>query len=229
MKFLFSRYRRTAWPLCLLAFGLCLSSALWAQEPVHAPADPDAAISQSPEAPAHGAAVEAHTGIADERHEAEHGSLLPTIAKAVNFAALLGVLVYFLRTPIAQYLAGRRETVRADLVTAKTLRTSAEEQLRQVRERLTELPAEIEALRARGTDDLANERVRLTEATAREREKVLETTRRDIERQSRLARRELTQFTADLAMSIARRRIETAITPADQQRLIERYAKEVQP
>ena len=37
-------------------------------------------------------------------------------AKAFNFAVLAGVLVYFLRTPLAEYLNGRISKVREDLV-----------------------------------------------------------------------------------------------------------------
>jgi len=150
-----------------------------------------------------------------------------TIAKTVNFAALAALLVYFLRTPFVGYLRDRGETIRKDLTDAAALRQAAERQLADVRQRLSALPAELDALRKRGQDELAQERVRLTDATARERASVLERTRREIDLQFRVAHRELLERAAELSMQLARTRIEREITPDDQRRLIERYATEV--
>jgi F-type H+-transporting ATPase subunit b len=152
---------------------------------------------------------------------------MPTIAKVVNFATLVGLLVYFLRSPLVTYLRTRGETIRKDLVDAADLRASAERQLSEVRARLAALPAELEALTRRGQDELGAERVRMTDATAREREKLVERTRRDIDVQFRLARRALVTHTAELAMTLARARVEASVTGDDQTRLIDRYAAEV--
>jgi F-type H+-transporting ATPase subunit b len=161
--------------------------------------------------------------------EEGHDSWMPTIAKAVNFAALAGILVYFLRAPIATYLRTRGETIRKDLVEAATLRSSAEGQLAGMRTKLAQLPGELEELQRRGQEELAAERGRMKEATAREREKLLERTRREIDLQFRLARRSLVEHTAELATSLARTRLEHTITADDHRRLIERYASEVRP
>jgi F-type H+-transporting ATPase subunit b len=156
----------------------------------------------------------------------DHGSL-QTIAKLVNFAALVGILVYFLKAPITRYLADREDTVRRDLVAAETLRATAQTQLADVEARLEALPGELEALAARGRDELGRERERLKASMLREREKLLESTRREIELQSRVARRDLTEHAADLAMDLARTKIAGEITPEDQNRLVDRYAAEV--
>ena len=98
---------------------------------------------------------------------------MPTIAKIVNFAALAGILVYFLRSPIGTYLRTRSETIRKDLVEAAGLRSSAEKQLDDMRTSLARLPAELDELKRRGQEELAAERVRMKDATARERERLL--------------------------------------------------------
>jgi F-type H+-transporting ATPase subunit b len=161
--------------------------------------------------------------------EEGHDSWMPTIAKIFNFAVLIGILVYFLKAPIAGYLRSRGETIRKDLVESAALRSSAETQLSSMRAQLAKLPAELEELKNRGREELAAERVRMKDATAREREKLLERTRREIDLQFRLARRELLEHTADLSMSLARQRVEQVITPDDHRRLIEQYAAEVRP
>lgn len=150
-----------------------------------------------------------------------------TIAKAVNFAVLVAILTFFLKKHFVTYIRTRSETIRKDLVDAASLRAVAEQQLAEVGTRFAALPAELEALRRRGQDELAAEKVRLADATAREKVKVLDRTQREIDAQFRLARRTLTGHAAELAMSLARTRVERDITSEDQARLIDRYASEV--
>ena len=163
---------------------------------------------------------------APQEHAGEPGSL-QTIAKLVNFALLVGILVYFLTAPIVRYLGDRSDTVRRDLVAAESLRSTAQAQLADVEARLAALPAELDALAARGRDELGREQQRLKASMLRERDKLLESARREIELQSRVARRDLVEHAADLAMDLARTKIASEITPDDQARLVERYAAEV--
>jgi F-type H+-transporting ATPase subunit b len=161
--------------------------------------------------------------------EGAGGGWMATVAKALNFAALLAILIYYLKSPTATYLRTRLATIRRELDEAAALRATAEAQLGDIRAKLAGLPTELDALRQRGRDDLASERARLTDATAREKERLLDRTRREIDLQSRLAHRALLEQAADLAMRLTRAQIEREITAADQARLIERYAAEVRP
>lgn len=170
--------------------------------------------------------TEGHGESADAEHDA---GWWPTIQRAINFGLLAGVLWYFGRKPARDYLAGRGETIRKDLIDAKSLRGTSEQQLAEVRERLSRLPREIDALQRRGQEELAQERVRLAEATAQERDRVLERTRREIDMHFRTARRALLEQAADLSITMARTKIERDITAEDQARLIDRYASEVRP
>ena len=183
-----------------------------------------------------GTVIRAAPRVAQEQGEAREsgtgqeeaaGGWSSTIAKAVNFAVLAGLLAYFLKTPVAHYLQTRSQTIRQELTEAAALHEEAARQLAGVRARLVELPAELDRLRRRGSEELADERARLAEATARERQRVIERTRREIDLQSRVARRRLLEHVAELSISRARTRIERDITPDDQARLIDRYAAEV--
>ena len=161
--------------------------------------------------------------------EHEGSGWASTIAKTLNFAVLAGGLGYVLRKPVAAYLSDRGTSIRKDLTSAAELRAESERNLAQVREQLARLPGEIEGLRRRGADELAQEKVRLAEATVRERDRVVERTRREIDLQFRIARRTLLEHVTDVAMRIARTRIEREISPEDQARLIDRYSSEVRP
>ena len=159
--------------------------------------------------------------------EAGHEGILPTVARLFNFAILAGVLVYFLRRPIQEYLQTRSQQIRQDLVTAAEMRRAATTQLEQIQRRMTELPAELESLKTRGAEDIAAEQARIAETAKAERERLLDQTRREIQMRLRVARRELTEHAAQLAVQVAEQRIKRQITPDDQLRLIDRYARQV--
>ena len=153
--------------------------------------------------------------------------ILETTARLLNFAILAGVLVYFLKTPIATYLAGRSTQIRQDLVTAAETRAAATAQLVEIDRRLTSLPAELDALKTQGADEVRAERIRIAQAAAVERERLVEQTRREIDMRLRVARRELLEYAAQLSVSVARDRITRSITTEDQLRLLDRYTAQL--
>jgi F0F1-type ATP synthase membrane subunit b/b' len=135
--------------------------------------------------------------------------------------------VYFLKTPIAGYLQSRSEHIRSELVQAAEMRRASEAQLAEVNRRMGALPSELDALRTRGTQGIATEETRIRTAAESERERLLEQMHREVEMQVRVAQTTLRHEAAELATSIARRRIESTITPDDQMRLVDRYASQL--
>ena len=165
---------------------------------------------------------------AEATAEAPHEqTVLQTVAKLANFAILAGVLVYFLRTPAAAYLAARATTIRSDLVAASEMRATATAQLAEIERKLQSLPAELEALKRQGAEDVLAEQARIAQAAAVERERLIQQTRREIDTRLRGARRELTEHAAQLAVQVAEARIRRTITPEDQLRLVERYTTQL--
>ena len=161
--------------------------------------------------------------------EGVNSGWMAVIAKAFNFAVLVAVLVYFLKAPLLTYLAGRVTRVRQDLVAAAETRDAASRQLDEIHAKLKALPAEIDALKRRGAEDIAAERVRIEQAAEVERERLLQQTSREIEMKFRIARRELIEHAADLAVQLASERVRTSMTQDDQARLLDRYASQLQP
>jgi F-type H+-transporting ATPase subunit b len=168
-----------------------------------------------------------HTTAAAETEEPHGQTLVQTIAKIVNFAILGGILVYFLKTPIATYLAARDTAIRQDLVTAAELRSTAAAQLAEIDRKLQALPAELEKLRVQGEQDVTAEQARIAQAAADERERLIAQTHREIEARLRVAKRQLTEHAAELAVQVAEERIKRTITPDDQLRLVDRYAAQL--
>jgi F-type H+-transporting ATPase subunit b len=164
---------------------------------------------------------------AEATPEVHEQTLLQSAAKLANFAILVGLLVYFLKTPVSVYLVSRATAIRRDLVTAAEMRASAAAQLAEIERKLQSLPAELAALKAQGAQDVAAEQARIAQAAAVERERLIQQTRREIEMRLRVARRELTEHAAQLAVRIAEERIKRTITPDDQMRLVDRYTAQL--
>ena len=184
---------------------------------------PVLAVAQEPHAPA-----AEHQAAEGEEHAAgEHGGLSGLLWPTANFLILCGGLYYFLRAPLSEYLAGRSNQIRKDLVDAAELSRAAAAQLEEVDRKVKALPGEIEALRTRGAQEIAAEEARIASAAAAERERLLTQTRREIEVRLRAAQRELSEHAATLALDLAQQRLTTEMTPADQARLVDRYLHQV--
>lgn len=144
-----------------------------------------------------------------------------------NFIILAGILWYFGRKPMSEYLATRQSTIRKDLVEAATLKSAATTQLTEIERKMQALPGELDALRARGREETAAEEARIAAAAAAERDRLLEQARREIDLQVRLAKQELVAHAADLSVQMATDRVKKDVTPADQDRLLDTYLKQV--
>jgi F-type H+-transporting ATPase subunit b len=193
----------TAAALSIPVVAVAQEHAPAAQAEAHAPAQPGEAAEHAPE------------------------GIMTTVARLFNFALLAGALVYFLKTPVATYLASRSTQIRQDLITAAEMREAATAELVRIEAKLKTLPGELDALKARGAEDVKAEQVRIAAAASAERERLVAQTRREIEMRLRVARRELTEHAAALAITFAQERLRKTITPEDQIRMIDRYTSQL--
>jgi F-type H+-transporting ATPase subunit b len=174
-------------------------------------------------APAEHAGAE-HAGAEHGEGEEHHGrGIIDDIARLVNFAILVGTLVYLFGGQMRTYIADRGAQIRGDLVNAAETKKTAAAQIAEIEQKMRALPAELEALRTKGAQEIAAEEARINAAAAAERERLLEQARREIEMQTRIAERDLVAHAGNLAVGVAAERIKQSITDADQQRLIDQY------
>jgi F-type H+-transporting ATPase subunit b len=165
--------------------------------------------------------------VAQEHAAEEHGMFSGLLWPTVNFAILFGGLWWLLKQPLATYLTDRHQAIRKDLVDAANVKAAAAAQLTEIDRKLQALPGELDALKRRGAEEIAAEEQRIAAMAAAERDRLLEQTRREIELQLRLAKRELVEHAAELSVQLATERIQKTITPADQERLVDRYTEEL--
>ena len=205
--------RRTTFALLTL---LMFYAPAFAQEHAPAPAAHDA-----PAAPADEHAAEGG-------HDQSIGGMILGMGWPIaNFIIFAGVIYYFGNSPLKEYLATRGATIRKDLVAAAELKAAANAQLATIEQKLQALPGELSALRTRGADDIVAEEKRIAAAADADRERLLDQTRREIDLQVRLAKKEILEHAADLSVRLATERIRTETTPADQERLVDNYLKQV--
>jgi len=173
-------------------------------------------------------AVFAQEHAAEAGHDESIGGMIRAMGWPVaNFIIFIGVLYYFFNKPFTEYLAGRSATIRKDLVEAAELKANATAQLAAIEQKLQALPGELNTLRTRGAEEITAEEQRIAAAAAADRERLLEQTRREIELQVRLAKKEILDHAADLSVQLATARIKKEVTPADQDRLVDRYLSQV--
>jgi F-type H+-transporting ATPase subunit b len=207
--------------LCIL---LALVAVVWAVAMV------SAAQPQAQHAPP--AAAASQTGKeADAEPAAEgeggHESPWALPARLFNFALLAGGLFYLLRSPLIGYLTQMGIQVRSELKSAASLRREAAAQLAAVEARMQALPGEIDALKRRGSEEIAAEEARISGLAAAERQRLLEQATREIAMQLRVAERELKQRAGELAVEVATARVKRTITAADHERLVGQYVEQV--
>jgi len=193
--------------LLLVAAAILLSSSAFAQ----------------PRENAESGASHYAAGPVEEQHSGR--GIVDVIARVVNFGILAGTLYYLLRSPIRNYLSDRGTQIRSDLVNAAQMRRDAQAQIDEIDRRMAALPAELEALRTQGAQEIAHEEARIRQAAAAERDRLLAQARRDIDLQVKGAERELVAHAADLAIGVAAGRIKKAMTDDDQKRLVDRYVE----
>ena len=141
--------------------------------------------------------------------------------KFLNLAIFAAVMIYILRRPISDALAGRRDAIKQELVNAETKRARAMEQARQAEAQLEHLDADIQSVREHAQKEAESERARLAGATTRELEKLKQQAQREMETADKVARKQLREFFAMKSIDVARQSIRTQMRPEDEALLIE--------
>jgi F-type H+-transporting ATPase subunit b len=161
----------------------------------------------------------------EEGHE--EGGTRQLIWKIVNFVAFFGLLFYFLRKPASDFFAARTAAIQKEMVEAKAAREAAEKRLAEIEQKLARLAEEIAAFRAEaGREDLVTAE-RMRQQTEAEAAKILASAEAEIDTLARAARLDLKTYTAELAVELAKERLQREMTPETQGRLVKRFVADL--
>ncbi len=161
------------------------------------------------------AAASSSTG----EHESGLGDFL---GKVLNFLILFGGLAFVLAKPIKNYLQELVLSIQKTIAETRRAREEAEKGLEAVQKRLEGLEAEVQKIKQEGEAAGLAEREKILALARQEVERLRIYARLEIERHTRAAQRRLREHAADLAITLARARIEKRLTDDLHVRLIEK-------
>jgi F-type H+-transporting ATPase subunit b len=175
---------------------------------------------------AHGGEKDAHAiahpneGNGEGKDEPETTWGIPTwIFKLANMVVFIGVLVYFLKSPVAAAFRARHESVRAAAEEAKARRKKSDDLAADMQARLGQIEQEVAAIVERARQEGERQRAELVAAAEAESQKILLAAKNEVENRLKAARSELTQYAGELAADRAEQILKTSITEGDQKKL----------
>ncbi len=152
----------------------------------------------------------------------EHAYWLSVV---VNFAVIAGLIFWFSRKYLPGMFRSRTAFIQKAMQEARLASEEAKQRLAGIEARLSRLDAEIGQMRAVAEKDARAEEARIQAAAAEDARKVVESVGQEIAAAARAARRELTEYAADLAVSLAKKQIQVA--PAADQVLVRDFAQQL--
>jgi F-type H+-transporting ATPase subunit b len=188
----------------------------------------------------HGAAAtEAKEGESEDAEAAlkqsemvkKFGSLLgiknPATAYWVFTFINFGILALALGTAIKKILPGlfrsRTASIQKSIEDARQASTEANARLSSIQERLAKLDAEIASIRSTAEEQGRAEEQRLLAATEEEKKKILQSAEQEIAAASASAQRDLKNFAAELAVSLAEKKI--AVSESADRNLVREFTQ----
>lgn len=160
--------------------------------------------------------------LAAPEEEGSHGEGWGPVARVVNFAILVGALIFLLRKPLSEYLNARTEQIRQELAAAAEKRRHAAEEKGKAEARLAGLDQEVAQIRERARAEAEGERDRILAAAAEEGARIQTAARREIGAELELARRELQSRATELAVELAQKKLAESANERDREILFEK-------
>jgi F-type H+-transporting ATPase subunit b len=143
------------------------------------------------------------------------------LAIALNFAVIAGAVLWFMRSKLPGLFRTRTESIRKTMEEAQRASADAQRRLSEIESRLAKLDSEIGAMRSQAEAEAAGEEARIKAAAEQEARKIEEQVGQEIEAAARLAQRDLKAYAAELAVSLAEKRIQ--VDAATDRALVESF------
>jgi F-type H+-transporting ATPase subunit b len=145
------------------------------------------------------------------------------VGRVFNLAIVVGLLVWVARKPLANFYASRAESIREQLAEAQRARAEAEARLAEIEARMSHLDQELGEMKVAAEKEAEVEYKRLLEAADEEARKLIGRAKEEIDGITREAYLDLRAHAAELAVSLARQKIQGQITDDDRRRLFEKF------
>jgi F-type H+-transporting ATPase subunit b len=147
------------------------------------------------------------------------------LAMGFNFAVIAAAIVWFSKSSLPQMFRNRTKNIQKTMEEARRSSEDAGKRLGQIESRLAKLDSEIGSMRATADAEAAEEEKRIRLAAEEDRRKIVETTAQEVQAAVRLAQRELKAYAAELAVSLAEKRIQ--VDPTTDRALVESFVQQL--
>jgi F-type H+-transporting ATPase subunit b len=129
------------------------------------------------------------------------------VSIALNFFIVAGLIVFALKSNLPGIFRERTAAIKKGMEEARRASEESRARLADIETRLAKLDTDIAEMRAKAEQDANAEDQRLRAATEEEKRKIIQNAEQEIAAASNAARRDLKQYTAELAVSLAEKKI----------------------
>lgn len=141
----------------------------------------------------------------------------------INFGIVVLAIGYAAKSAFPGLFRDRTSSIQKGMEEARRASADSSARLADIESRLGKLDGEIAAMRSVAEQEAKAEEERLRASAEDEKKKILQAAEQEIAAASNLARRELKQFAAELAVSLAEKRI--TVNDATDQMLVREFAR----
>ena len=137
----------------------------------------------------------------------------------VNLIILLGIIVYFAKTPVLTALKNRSATVASHLEESNRLRKEAQDRFDELDARLSHFGSTLDSMRNQAVADAEAEAVAIAKKTDEDVARIKATAEKTIRDETNAAKVALQHEAVELAVKLAENQLKGAVSAADQDRL----------
>lgn len=176
----------------------------------------------------HGDATDGHGDAHAGEHHGPELDVASLVRHSVNLAVLLGLLLFALKTPVADFLKFRRSIIKEQLDASHEARGAAEARQAELEERLGGFDDELAAILEGVRQDAATDRKRTLAQAEHAATQMEAAARRTVQEELRRTRTELRDETVEQAVRLATELLGGAVGSGDRQRLAADYLAKVE-
>jgi len=147
------------------------------------------------------------------------------ICVLINFAIVAGLIAFGLKKALPKMFRERTAAIQKGMEAARLASEDANRRLREIEDKLGRLNSEITQLEATASAQAEEEAGRLKAAAEEERQRIIQTAEQEIAAAVNAARRDLKAYSAELAVSLAEKRIK--VDAATDQELVRDFADQL--
>ena len=143
--------------------------------------------------------------------------------KVINFVMLIAIIYWFARKPVGSAMNSSAENAKNQLDEARRAESKAIEEMKKMREKISELENETVAALEKAREEAETEKERILEEGKHEIERMRKQAQFSIEQEYRKAEFQLRQWFAAESLKLAEENVKQKMTSTRQNKLVQEY------